>query len=165
LGLQNVVTLYTTVSMTDPVALIRMPDPQVAPGYRQSLTVGSHFAADDLGDGIVAVAPSEGAGMTAEHFQLHKICDAQSDLADPLTWTVLRTYPPRPTVDDAVAFRDRMIALGDDVRTKRPGLEGDMVAFKLAAMGAAQTGEVSELLEGNLGPLFVSSVPMAPCGR
>jgi hypothetical protein len=140
--------------MPDPVALVRMPDPQAARGYRQSLTTGSHFTVADLGGGIVTVAPAEGAGMPAEHFQLHKICDAQSDLTDPATWTVLRAHPPRATAEDPVAFRDRMITLGDDVREKRPGLEGEMVAFKLAAMGAAQTGELPELLAVNLGPLF-----------
>jgi len=140
--------------MPDPVALVRTPDPQAAPGYRQSLTVGSHFAVSDLGSGIVTVAPAEGAGMTAQHFQLYKLCDAQSNLTDPATWTGLRAHPPRATAEDPVAFRDRMIALGDAVREKRPGLEGEMVAFKLAAMGAAQTGELPELLAANLGPLF-----------
>jgi hypothetical protein len=140
--------------MPDPVVLIRMPDPEAAPGYRESLTGGSHFAVADLGAGIVTVAPSEGAGMTAEHFQLHRLCDAESDLADPQTWQPLRDHPPRRTAADAAAFRDRMVALGDDVRAKRPGIEGEMVAFRLAAMGAAQTGELPELLAGNLGPLL-----------
>lgn len=140
--------------MPDAVALVRMPDPQAAPGYRQSLAEGSHFTVADLGGGIVTVAPAEGAGMTAEHFRLHMICNAQSNLADPATWTALREHPPRVTADDPVAFRDRLIALGDDVREKRPGLEGELVAFKLAAMGAAQTGELPSLLAGNLASLF-----------
>jgi hypothetical protein len=140
--------------MPDSVALVRMPDQQGAPGYRQSMAVGSHFAVTDLGEGIVTVAPSEGAGMTAEHFQLHRLCDARSNLADSLTWKILHDHPPRRTVDNVAAFRDRMIALGNDVRSKRPGIEGEMVAFRLAAMGAAQTGELPDLLAGNLGPLF-----------
>jgi hypothetical protein len=140
--------------MPDEVALVRMPDPQLAPGYRRSLGELSHFTVADLGGGIVAVAPAEGAGGTAEHFGLHKLCDAGSDLADAETWSKLREHPPRATAEDPRAFRQRMIALGELVRERRPGVEGEMVAFNLAAMGAAQTGELPDLLAGNLEPLF-----------
>lgn len=140
--------------MLDDVAVIRLPDPQLAPGFRQSLTQLSRFAVADLGDGIATVAPAEGAGGMAQHFELHKLCDAASDLDNPATWTVLRANPPRATAPDPAAFRDRMIKLGDALREQRPGVEGEMVAFNLAAMGAAQTGELPALLAGNLKPLF-----------
>ncbi len=140
--------------MPDDVALIRMPDPQAAPGYREALTAMAHFAVSDFGEGIVAVAPSEGAGATATHFELHKVCDAQSDLADPSTWAALRANPPRKSREDAVEFRNDMIARGDELRKHNPGVEAEMVAFRLAALGAAQTGELPELLGGNLTALF-----------
>ena len=47
-----------------------------------------------------------------------------------------------------------MVALGEDVLAKRPGVEGELVAFNLAAMGAAQTSELPDLLAGNLPALF-----------
>ncbi len=145
--------------MPDAIALVRLPDAAAAPGYRDSLTGMSHFAVSDLGAGIVGVAPSEGAGATSEHFGLYKICDARSDLDDPSTWNALREHPPRrSTSEDPVAFRNRMIKLGEDVRERRPGVEGEMVAFRLAAMGAAQTGELPELLAGNL-PALLDQFP------
>jgi hypothetical protein len=131
-----------------------MPDAQAAPGYREALTAMAHFAVSDFGDGIVAVAPAEGPGSTAAHFQLHKVCDAQSDLADSSTWATLRANPPRQSRTDAVAFRNEMIARGDEVRERNPGVEAEMVAFRLAALGAAQTDELPELLTGNLTALF-----------
>jgi hypothetical protein len=140
--------------MPDDVALVRMPDPQAALGYRESLTGMAHFSASDFGDGIVAVAPSEGPGATAAHFQLHKVCDAQSDLADPSTWAALRANPPRQSREDAVAFRNEMIARGDELRGRNPSVEAEMVALRLAALGAAQTGELPDLLAGNLTALF-----------
>ena len=80
--------------MPDEVALVRMPDPEVAPGYQASLGERSHFTATDLGGRITAVAPAEGAGQTAEHFQLHRLCDATTDLSDPGTWAKLREFHP-----------------------------------------------------------------------
>jgi len=71
--------------MSDDVALVRMPDPALAPGYEASLGRLSHFSVADLGAGIVTVAPAEGAGQTAKHFALHRLCDAGSDLDDPAT--------------------------------------------------------------------------------
>lgn len=62
--------------MSDDVALVRMPDPPLAPGYAASLEGLSHFSVADLGAEIVTVAPAEGAGQTAQHFELHRVCDA-----------------------------------------------------------------------------------------
>jgi hypothetical protein len=141
--------------MPDALAIIRMPDTDDAPGYRDSLSQMSHFQVVDLGAGIVGVAPAEGAGGTAQHFEMHRSCDASSDLSDGSTWSALREHPPRRgTTEEPAAFRDRMIALGDEVRERRGGSEGELVAFNLAAMGAAQTGELPELLAGNLPALF-----------
>jgi hypothetical protein len=140
--------------MSDDVALVRMPDPVLAPGYKASLGGLSHFSVADLGAGIVTVAPAEGAGQTAKHFELHRLCDAGSDLDDPATWRTLRENPPRATEADPAGFRARMIALGNEVQEENSGIAADMVAFNLAAMGAAQTGELPQLLKANLPALF-----------
>jgi hypothetical protein len=140
--------------MSDDVALVRMPDPALAPGYAASLGGLAHFSVADLGAGIVTVAPAEGAGQTAKHFELHRLCDAGSDLDDPATWRTLRENPPRATEADPAGFRARMIALGNEVQEENSGIAADMVAFNLAAMGAAQTGELPELLKANLPALF-----------
>ncbi len=141
--------------MPDQLAMIRLPDPEEAPGYRDSLSSMSHFNVADMGAGIVGVAPAEGAGGTAKHFEVHKLCDAGTDLSDPGTWMALREHPPRKsTIEEPTAFRDRMFKLGEQVRQRRGGSEGELVAFNLAAMGTAQTGELPDLLTAQLPTLF-----------
>ncbi len=61
------------------------------------------------GAGIVTVAPAEGAGQTAQHFELHRVCDAGSDLDDTETWRPLRENPPRTTAADPAGFRARSL--------------------------------------------------------
>jgi hypothetical protein len=141
--------------MPDQLAMIRLPDPEEAPGYRASLSSMSHFNVADMGAGIVGVAPAEGAAGTAKHFEVHKLCDAGTDLLDPATWTALREHPPRKgTTEEPTAFRDRMVELGEQIRQRRGGSEGELVAFNLVAMGAAQTGELPDLLTAQLPTLF-----------
>ena len=138
--------------MPDELALVRIPE--AAPGYRDSLTAMAHFAVSDFGEGVVGVAPSEGAGAVAQHFELHRVCDAQSDLSDPETWSALRANPPRQVREDPAAFRAQMIARGEEIRARVPAVEGEMVAFRLAALGAASAGDLPALLTANLPALF-----------
>lgn len=139
----------------DQIAMVRLPDPARAPGYRDSLSSRSRFGVDDFHDGIVGVAPAEGAGATAEHFKAAKLCDAGSDLSDPATWEPLRANPPRRRSDiESAPYRDAMLKRGQEIIERNPSLESEVVAFALAAFGAAQTGDLPDLLTVNLKPLF-----------
>jgi hypothetical protein len=141
--------------MADLVSIVRLPDVQDAPGYRDSLARLSRFAVNDLGGGIVAVAPAEGPGATAPHFVLSKLCDAQSDLTDAATWAALRSHPPRQRSDvDGVAYREEMLQRGTEIRERNPGAASEMEAFALAALGAAQAGDLEDLLAVQLPALF-----------
>lgn len=142
-------------AVPDPLAVVHLPDPTVAPGYRESLATRSRFAVENFGGGLVGVAPVEGAGATAAHFDLSKVCDSATNLEDPATWEVLRTRPPRQRGDlDPAEYRQAMLDRGAEIRTQNPGIESEIVAFALAAFGAGQAGELDELLKMNLPPLF-----------
>src|ERR1700760_4895045 len=147
--------------MPDLIALVRLPDAALAPGYRQSLSARSHFKVEDFGGGVVGVAPNEGAGGVAGHFSLTRICDAGTDLAKPDVWEPIRRNPPRRRSDvDPLTYRDRMLARGSEILARNSSVEAEIVAFSLAAMGAADTGELESLLLRNLPPLFDE----VPCG-
>ncbi len=142
--------------MTDDLAIIRLPDPAIATGYRDALSQRAHFTVDDLGDGIAAIAPGAGAGSTEAHFQLHKLCDGASDLSAAATWKPLRDYPPAKEL-----IRGASRVHEPDARVWRAcprcswrNVEGELVAFNLAAMGAAQTDELPALLGRELPALF-----------
>lgn len=110
---------------------------------------------EDFGDGLVGVAPAEGAGATATHFEITRLCDAHSDLADPATWEPLRSHPPRQRGDvDSGAYREAMLERGAEIVERSPGVESEIVAFALAAFGAGQAGDLDELLKANLPALF-----------
>ena len=142
--------------MPDAISLVRLPDPGLAPGYRDSLSTRSRFGVQDFGAGIVAVAPIEGAGAVAQHFELTKLCDASTDLTDAATWAPLRDHPPRrrTDLDDPALYRDRLLARGKEIVEQNPRTEAEIVAFTLAALAASQTGELHELMKTNLPPLF-----------
>jgi hypothetical protein len=124
--------------MADTLALIRMPDPAVAPGCRESLGVRARFSVQDFGAGIVGVAPAEGPGADASYFDVVKVADAATNLAAPETWAVLDKHPPRRRHDvDAQAYSEAMLARGKEIRERNPSVESEMVAFALAAFGAA----------------------------
>jgi len=137
---------------SDSLAMVRIPSADLAPGYRSSLTDLSHFKVDDLGAGVVAVAPAEGAGAIAKHFELIKICDAGSDFDDPGTWAPVRDHPPRrrSDIDDPLAYRQAMIDRGQEIIKQNPSNESQIVAFALAALGAAQAGDLPDLLAANV---------------
>jgi hypothetical protein len=132
--------------------MLRMPDLARAPAYRSSLAGMSHFRVDDLGGGVVAVAPAEGAGTVAEHLKLIKVCDASSDFGDPVVWEAIRAHPPRQRTDieDPLAYRERMVARGRDIVEKRPSTESEIVAFALSALGAAEAGDMPDLLAATI---------------
>jgi hypothetical protein len=141
--------------MPELIALVRLPAATLAPGYRQSLSARSHFKVEDVEAGVVGVAPYEGAGGVASHFSLTRICDAETDLAKPDVWEPIRRNPPRRRSDvDPVAYRDRLLARGSEILARNSSVEAEIVAFSLAAMGAAETGELESLLLANLPPLF-----------
>lgn len=141
--------------MRDSLALVNLPDTTLAPGYRQSLAVRSRFKVEDFGGGVVGVAPQEGPGAVASHFSLVKICDAQTDLAAAAVWEPIRRNPPRRRSDiDPISYRDRLLAQGSEIVARNSSVEAEIVAFGLAALGAAETGELEDLVRTNLPALF-----------
>lgn len=145
--------------MPDAVCLVRLPDRDQAPAYRESLSIQSHFTVDDLGNEIVCVKPAEGAGATHEYFAVHQLCDASTNLADPATWTPLRQAPPYKQLpaDDAQRYRDANNRLAAEVINRQPQTdENQLYALGLVALGAAEMGETVEALQVNLPALFGS---------
>src|SRR5688572_3776473 len=102
--------------MADSVAFVRLPPSEVAPAYRESLGLMSHFAVTELGDGIVTVVPAEGSGAVEKLFDVQRLCDAKTDLADPNTWSAIKARPPRlRRMDDPVAYRDWSIKRAEEI--------------------------------------------------
>jgi hypothetical protein len=128
--------------------MLRMPALDRAPAYRSSLGEMSQFRIADLGAGVVAVAPAEGAGAVAEHLKLIKVCDAGTDFDDPAVWEAIRENPPRQrtAIGDPLAYRERMVARGREIIEQRPSTESEIVAFALSALGAAEAGDLPDLL-------------------
>jgi hypothetical protein len=140
----------------DSMAIVRMPDPERAPGYRDGLAQLSHFTVDDFGDAVAGVAPVEGAGAVAKYFDLIKVCDAGSDFDNPEVWAPIRAHPPRQRsdIEDPLAYREQMIARGREIIEQRPSNESEIVAFALAALGAAEAGDLPDLLAVNIPALL-----------
>jgi len=142
--------------MAEQMCLLRTPGVERAPAYVDSLKAMGEFYVDDFGGDIVGVRPREGAGELRDYVQVHRIADAATDLSDPSTWTVLRERPPRTRgKPDAIEYRDEMIARAKEIQARQPGkFEVDSVAMALMILGAAEVGEVPELLAQQIGPLF-----------
>jgi hypothetical protein len=142
-------------SVGDQIAIINLPDPQKAPAYMESLSARSKFKVDDFGSGTVGICPVEGAGAISDYFKAVKLCDADSDLDDAKTWGPLQSNPPRRRDDlDAESYREEMLSRGKEIIDANPGAAAEWVAFALAAFGAAETGDLPELLKVNLPVLF-----------
>jgi hypothetical protein len=141
--------------VVDRIAILRLPDQSKARGYRESLSTRARFAVDDLGAGLVAVAPTEGAGVDAEFFKLQKICDANSDLEDPATWQPIRDNPPlqRDNIDRDT-YPQQMIDRALEIRDTSRSVEAEIVGLALNAMGAAEVGELDQVLALNVPPLL-----------
>ena len=140
----------------DSIAIIRMPDPALASGYRDALTRLSRFALEDFGDRVAGIAPVEGAGAVTKYFDVTKVCDADSDFDDPGVWAPIREHPPhrRLDVEDPLAYREEMLARGREIVEGRPSSESEIVAFALAALGAAEAGDLPDLLAANIPALL-----------
>jgi hypothetical protein len=140
----------------DSIAIVKLPDQHVAPGYRDGLARLGRFSVNDFGDGIAGIAPVEGAGAIANYFQLTKVCDAANDFDDPEVWAPIRRHPPRRRDDitSPLEYRDKMISRGREIVQRRPSNESEIVAFALAALGAAQAGDLPDLLTVNIPALL-----------
>jgi hypothetical protein len=142
--------------MADSVAFVRLPPSEVAPAYRESLGLMSHFAVTELGDRIVTVVPAEGSGAVEKLFEVRRLCDAKTDLADPNTWSAIKARPPRlRRMDDPVAYRDWSIKrAGEIVQDRHDDAAAQFTGFALMAMGAVEVGELDQLLQAQLPTLF-----------
>jgi len=139
----------------DRIAVVELPDPQKAPGYRDSLSSRSQFSVEDFGAGVVGVSPVEGPGTIRQYFQAKRICDARSDLTDEKTWAPLHESPPRRREDiDPERYRMEMLKRGEEIVDAGSGIEASWVSFALAAFAAAEEGELPQLLTANLPTLF-----------
>lgn len=138
------------------MAIVRMPELERAPGYRDGLARLSRFAVEDFGDGVAGIAPVEGAGTIATHFDLIKVCDGATDFDDPDVWAPLHAHPPRrrSDIEDPLTYRQQMIDRGREIVERRPSNESEIVAFALAALGAAEAGDLSDLLAVNVPALL-----------
>ena len=83
-------------------------------GLRWSLEHLSEFAVTDHADGLVSIAPLEGAGVVRRYFKTHKIADAGTDLSADATWSPLAVHPPtdRPQMNLPSEVEERVAALG-----------------------------------------------------
>lgn len=141
--------------MSDEFALIRLPDPATAPGYRSSLSTLSHFSVDDFNDGIVGVRPAEGAGAVHRYFNLVKICDSGSDFTNAEIWSPVREKRPRQRSGiDGAAYRDKMLQRGQKIAADNPGNPSEIVKFALAVFGACQVGELDQFLAATVPDLL-----------
>jgi hypothetical protein len=140
----------------DTMAIVRMPEPERAPGYRDGLARLSRFAVEDFGGGIAGIAPVEGPGTRAKYFDLIKVCDAATDFDGPDVWAPVRAHPPRrrSDIEDPLAYRQQMIDRGREIVERRASNESEMVAFALAALGAAEAGDLPDLLAVNIPALL-----------
>lgn len=142
------------------MAVISMPDPSVAPGYRDGLAQLSRFSVEDFGAGIAGIEPAEGPGAVSQHFELVKVCDAESDFHDPAVWAPIRKHPPRKRLDisDPLGYRQQMLDRGKEIIERHPSNESEIVAFALAALGAAEAGDLPDLLAVNI-PALLTEFP------
>jgi hypothetical protein len=135
---------------------VRLPPIEIAPAYRASLTNLSRFAVTDLGGELVTVVPAAGAGVVEPYFVVHEICDRSTDLKEPATWAPLRAHPPRiRQMASPRTYRDQMLARAGEfiaMGTDRP--EAQFTAFAMMALGAAEVGELPEMLRAQLPGLF-----------
>jgi hypothetical protein len=92
----------------------------------------------------------------AQHFTVHRLCDATSDLGDPSTWAMLRNIPPRlRDLEDPKGYRDTLMERAQAMREQDPDrVETEIVALALVALGATQAGELDQLLRATLPALF-----------
>lgn len=153
-GSSGVLPAWNPGLITDPIALMRVP--QGAPAYRASLSSRSCFRVDDLGAGVVAVAPAEGAGTTTEHLQLTRVCDASDLGTGDAIRQVLNAHPlhQRSDIADPAAYREKMEQKVKDLTSTRTDLESIIAALGLQALAAAQNGELDEMLLQQLPSLF-----------
>jgi hypothetical protein len=142
--------------MPDSICLVRLPNQELAPAYRESLSLRMHLSVEDFGGGIVGVAPAEGAGATAQHFSVHRLCAADTPLDDPVTWAPLRETPPMIVgLPEAEENREVVTQLAADMAAKNRGvLEAQMSALGLKALVATKPGELEALLQASLPELF-----------
>jgi hypothetical protein len=130
-----------------PVTL-ELPDPRLAPNYRDYLTNQAEFSVVDVADSWVLLEPREGAGSSRQYFTVAKLADANTEIAA-ATWAPLRDCPPWEDRDvnrrqRLMAEAQRLAALGRPEATIR-ALEAGILAANV---------DVPELLEQQLPDIF-----------
>lgn len=138
--------------MTGPV-YFTMPDPAIAPGYRDALNQMSALRVQDFGD-TVAVEPEEGAGQVRQMFTAHRLCDSESGV-DWSTWEPVRDNPPREHAPERVGrlleYAERLAAQpAGDLPSQLQALSARVVALgpQLPAFLQEQAPRLFETLPG-----------------
>lgn len=133
-----------------PVSL-QLPDPAVAPNYRQSLAQNCDFMVRDLApERWVSIEPAEGAGQTRRYFEAHRICDANTDLNE-ATWQSLRDHPAWDDPD--INRRHRFLEMAAQLAAVGSP-EATIQAVQAGIAGAVN--DAPDFLTPNLPPLFES---------
>jgi hypothetical protein len=126
-----------------------LPNPQLAPGYRDALVQLMDFRVDDIADGWVAVEPSEGSRVTRSYFTATRICDARSDLDEATTWQPMLDNPPWPDRD--VGRRERLLREAE--RLAQLGTPQGTLQALAAGIAGANT-DAHEFLAPQLATVF-----------
>jgi hypothetical protein len=142
-------------------ALIRLPDPGDAPGFRDGVRELAGFRLEEIEPGWGSVTPSEGAGAVATYFTAYRLCDANTVLTD-TTWEPIRKHPghekddvtPRtqPGGDPDPGWRRKLIEHAGKL-DERNVLEADLAAVG-ARIGALPEKDLPPYLERLLPALF-----------
>jgi hypothetical protein len=129
--------------------MFRLPESLRAPGFRAGLTSLAQFRVQDFGDAVL-VEPAEGAGRARPYMTLHRLCDAQTDLADDHIWAPLVYHPPLGSADAGRRQRLEEHAAKMAARSDLPAHLNGLAAL----VAAVEPDELPVVLRQQLPALF-----------
>jgi hypothetical protein len=125
-------------------ARIRLPDPAIAPGFRDSIRGLSAFKLNEVSDTEGIVTPGEGLLTDYPYFRAHRLCDASTPI-DEGTFKLLAENPAYESDDeirtqlwgnsDDDAWRHRLLAIADATASRgTPGSDLSALQARLTAI-------------------------------